>query len=286
MRFGWIDFIDDYEVSGKLIETVSEWGRSKGMSGIHGPLGFTDMDPEGMLIEGFDQISSLAAIYNFPYYNDHMVRLGFRKATDWVQLEIRVPGEIPEKVERMTRIVLKKYDLHLLKPRKAKEIRPYATKMFTMYNEAFQDLYGFTALTKKQMDVYTQQYFGFIRPEFVSLVIDSKDDVVGFGLTMPSLSLALQKANGSLFPFGFLHLLRAMRKNDTIHMYLIGVRPDYQGKGILAMVYQELTKAYIDAGIKVALTHPQLEDNNKALSIWKNYDARVNIKRRCWVRDF
>jgi GNAT superfamily N-acetyltransferase len=286
VRFGWIDFIDDAEVSEKLIETVSEWGRNKGMSAIHGPLGFTDMDPEGMLIEGFDQISSLAAIYNFPYYNDHMVRLGFRKATDWVQLEIKVPGEIPEKVDRMTRIVLQKYDLHLLKPRKAKEIRPYAAKMFTMYNEAFQDLYGFTALTKKQMDIYTQQYFGFIRPEFVSLVIDSKDDVVGFGVTMPSLSLALQKANGSLFPFGFLHLLRAMRKNDTIHMYLIGVRPDYQGKGILALVYQELTKAYIDAGIKVALTHPQLEDNNKALSIWKNYDARINIKRRCWMSEF
>ncbi|MEI7724903.1 MAG: GNAT family N-acetyltransferase [Bacteroidota bacterium] len=285
VRFGWIDFIDDPDVSGILIETVKEWGRNKGMSGIHGPLGFTDMDPEGMLIEGFDQISSLSAIYNFPYYNDHMVRLGFRKATDWVQLEIKVPDKIPEKVERMTRIVLQKYDLHLLKPRKAKEIRPYAAKMFTMYNDAFQDLYGFTALTKKQMDEYTKQYFGFIRPEFVSLVVDSKDDIVGFGITMPSLSLALQKANGSLFPFGFIHLLHAIRKNDTIHMYLIGVRPDYQGKGILALVYHELTRAYIDAGIKLTRTHPQLEDNMKALTIWKNYDARVNIRRRCWVCD-
>jgi GNAT superfamily N-acetyltransferase len=285
IRFGWIDFIDDTEVSHILIETVKEWGRGKGMNGLHGPLGFTDMDPEGMLTEGFDQISSLAAIYNFPYYNDHMRRLGFRKATDWVQFEIRIPNEIPEKVERMTRIVLQKYDLHLLKPRKAKEIRPYAAKMFTMYNEAFHDIYGFTALSRKQMDAYTRQYFGFIRAEFVSLVIDANDDVVGFGITMPSLSLALQKAKGSLLPFGFIHLWRAMKKNDTIHMYLIGVRPDYQGKGLLALVYHELNKAYLQAGIKMAYTHPQLEDNLKATSIWKNYDARVNIRRRCWISE-
>ena len=284
-RFGWIDFIDDHEVSRLLIETVSEWGRRKGMTGIHGPLGFTDMDPEGMLLEGFDQISSLSAIYNFSYYNDHMQSLGFSRATDWVQFEILVPASIPEKVERMTRIVLRKYDLHLLKPRNAKEIRPYAAKMFTMYNEAFRDIYGFTALTRKQMDNYTRQYFGFIRAEFVSLVIDSNDDVVGFGITMPSLSRALQKAKGSVFPFGFIHLLRAIRKNDTIHMYLVGVRPDYQGKGVLALVYHELTKACIEAGIKIARTHPQLEENYRAISIWKNYDSRVIIRRRCWIRD-
>ena len=285
VRFGWIDFIDDEEVSRILIETVKEWGRSNGMTGVHGPLGFTDMDPEGMLIEGFDQISSLSAIYNFPYYQEHMERLGFRKSTDWVQLEIKVPAEIPEKVERMTRIVLQKYDLRLLKPRNAKEIRPYAIKMFTMYNDAFRELYGFTALTRKQMDAYTKQYFGFIRAEFVSLVLDSKDDVVGFGITMPSLSIALQKAKGKLFPFGFVYLLRAMRKNDTIHMYLVGVRPDYQGKGILALVYNELTKAYIDAGIKITRTHPQLAENFKAISIWKNYEGRINIRRRCWIKN-
>jgi hypothetical protein len=285
VRFGWIDFIDDEEVSRVLIETVIDWGGAKGMNGIHGPLGFTDMDPEGMLVEGFDEISSLSAIYNFPYYNDHLQKLGFKKATDWLQLEIKVPANIPEKVERMTKLVLQKYDLRLLHPRKAKDILPYAPKMFTMYNDAFRDLYGFTTLTKKQMDYYTKQYFGFINPAFVSLVIDSKDNVVGFGVTLPSLSIALQKANGSLFPFGFIHLLRALRKNDTVDMYLVGVRPDYQGKGLLALVYHELTKAYIEAGIKITRTHPQLEDNFKALSIWKNYDGRVNIRRRCWIRD-
>ncbi len=284
-RFGWIDFYDDPEVSKALIETVKEWGREKGMTGIHGPLGFTDMDPEGMMTEGFDQISSLSAIYNYPYYVSHMEQLGFRKITDWIQFEIKIPDVIPDKVERMTRIVLDRYKLHLLKPGKASEIRPYASKMFRMYNEAFHDLYGFTALTERQMDIYTRQYFDFIRPEFVSLVVDENDEIAGFGITMPCLAKALQKARGRLFPFGFIHLLRAMRWNDTIHMYLIGVRPDYQGKGVLALVYHELNKAYIKAGIKIARTHPQLEENFRAISIWKNYDARVNIRRRCWVTE-
>jgi len=250
VRFGWIDFIDDPEVSRLLIETVKDWGKIKGMTAIHGPLGFTDMDAEGMLIEGFDKISSLSAIYNFPYYKDHMMNLGFRKAVDWVQFEINIPIEVPEKVERMTRIVLEKYDLHVLKARKARDLRPYTRKMFLMYNTAFHDIYGFTALTEKQIDYYTKLYFGLLRPEFVSLVIDKKDEVVGFGITMPDLGKALQKANGSLFPFGFFHLLRALRKNNIIHMYLIGVRPDHQGKGLLALIYLELNKAYRKASAR------------------------------------
>jgi hypothetical protein len=285
VRFGWMDFVDDPEVSRALIEKVAEWGRSKGMTGIHGPLGFNDMDAEGMLIEGFDEISSLSAIYNYPYYNEHMEKLGFSKATDFIQFEVKVPEEIPEKIERLTRIVLQKYDLRLLKPRKAKEIRPYANKMFAMYNDAFKELYGFTALSQKQMDYYTKMYFDFIRPEFVSLVLDANDDVIGFGLTMPSLALALQKAGGKLLPFGFYHILKAIRKNDIIHMYLVGVREDYQGKGILALVYHELTKAYIEHGIKITRTHPQLEENLRAVSIWKNYDSRINIRRRVWIKD-
>lgn len=285
VRFGWIDFIDDFDVSQALIKKVEEWGKSKGMNGIHGPLGFNDMDAEGMLMDGFDEISSLSVIYNYPYYAIHMEKMGFRKAADTVQFEVKVPSEIPEKVERMTRIVLEKYNLRLLKPRKAKEIKAYAGKMFAMYNDAFRVLYGFTPLSKKQVDYYTKMYLGFLRPEFVSMVIDEHDDVVGFGVTMPSLSLALQKAKGSLLPFGFIHILRAMRKNDTVHMYLVGVRPDYQGKGILALVYHELNKAFLSAGIKLTRTNPQLEDNMKAVSIWKNYDSRVYIRRRLWIKD-
>jgi len=153
-----------------------------------------------------------------------------------------------------------------------------------MYNTSFHDIYGFTALTDKQIGEYTRQYFGFIRPEYVSMVIDRDDQVVAFGICIPSLARALQKSRGSLFPFGFIHLLRALRRNDTIHMYLVGVHPDYQGKGVLALVYQQLTQAFIDTGIKIARTHPQLEENVRATSIWKNYDSRVYIRRRCWIR--
>jgi GNAT superfamily N-acetyltransferase len=285
VRFGWIDFIDDQEVSKALMETVIAWGRSKGMTGIHGPMGFNNMDPEGMLIEGFNELSSLSAIYNYAYYCDHMEKLGFRKSADLVQYEIKVPAEIPEKVERLTRVVMEKFDLRMLKLRKSKDILPYAHKVFAMYNKSFYDLYGFTALSEKQIDYYTNKYLRFIRAEFVSVVVDAKDDVVGFGITMPSLSRAIQKTNGSLLPFGFIHLLRAMKNNDVIQMYLVGVRPDYQGKGILALVYHELTKTYIEKGIKITLTQPQLEDNLKAVAIWKNYDSRVNIRRRCWIKD-
>jgi hypothetical protein len=284
-RFGWMDFIDDPEVSRLLIETVQNWSRTKGMTSVHGPMGFTNMDAEGMLIEGFDEISSMSTIYNYPYYADHMQKLGFRKSADLVQYEIRTPGEIPAKVERLTSLVLQKYGLHLLKPQKVKEIQPYIEKMFLMYNAAFHDIYGFTALTEKQIDYYSKKYLKLIRPDLVSMVIDTQDEVAGFGITMPSLALALQKANGSLLPFGYFHLMRALRKNDMVQMYLVGVRPDYQGKGLLAMVYQELHATFIKNSIKLLRTQPQLEDNLRAVTIWKNYDSRVYIRRRVWIKD-
>jgi len=286
VRFGWIDFIDDPEVSGTLIETVAQWGKDKGMIGIQGPLGFTDMDPEGMLIEGFEELSSLAAIYNYPYYPEHMVKLGFGKGADWVQFDVKVPESVPEKVERSARIVKEKYNLRAVPAKKAKDFMPYTKKMFNMLNVAFDELYGYAALNERQMDLYIKQYFGFVRPEYVSMIIDDSDEVIAFGITIPDLTLALQKCNGRIFPFGVFRLSRALRKNNAIHMYLIGVRPDFQGKGALALVYNDLTRAYIDHGITRATTHSQLEDNLKAISIWKNYDGRIYARRRCWVKHF
>jgi hypothetical protein len=175
VRFGWIDFIDDPEVSGTLIETVAQWGKDKGMIGIQGPLGFTDMDPEGMLIEGFEELSSLAAIYNYPYYPEHMVKLGFGKGADWVQFDVKVPESVPEKVERSARIVKEKYNLRAVPAKKAKDFMPYTKKMFNMLNVAFDELYGYAALNERQMDLYIKQYFGFVRPEYVSMIIDDSD---------------------------------------------------------------------------------------------------------------
>ncbi len=286
VRFGWIDFIDDLEVTRRLIATVEEWGRSKGMVGIHGPLGFTDLDNEGMLVDGFEEMAVLTSIYNYPYYVTHMERLGFVKAADWVQHEFVVPPTIPEKVTRMADLVMQRYNIRPLVARKPKDLLPYARKMFTMLNDAFDVLYGFAAITEAQMDAYTKQYFGFIRPEFVSILIDEKDDVVGFGISMPNLTKALQKTNGHLFPFGFLHILKAIRKNDVIDMYLVGVRPDFHGKGVTALIFNELHKAYIKHGIRLTISSNQLEENAKALTIWKNFPSRQHIRRRCWVRHF
>ncbi|MEI6681445.1 MAG: hypothetical protein WCO44_02395 [Bacteroidota bacterium] len=286
VRFGWIEFIDDDEVSRILTETVEEWGRSKGMTGIHGPLGFSDMDYEGMLIKGFEEQSTLTSIYNYPYYVQHMEKLGFGKAADWVQYEFEIPPSIPDKVERLSLLVQEKYKLRIVKARTAKELLPYAPKMFRTLNAAFKDLYGYTELSQKQMDMYVKSYFGFIRPEFVSFVVNEQDELVGFGVSMPSLTKALQKCNGKLFPFGFIYILRAIKKNNVIDMYLNGVRPDYHGKGVNSLYYNEMHRAYINYGIKKAITSPQLEDNAKALTIWKNFNGRQHLTRRCWIKHF
>jgi hypothetical protein len=286
VRFGWIDFVDDLVVSKTLLDKVKEWGLSKGMNGIHGPLGFSDMDNEGMLIKGFEEMATLASIYNYPYYVEHMEKLGFEKAADWVQYEFEIPPTIPEKVDRLSLLVQEKYKLRLLKATKSKDLLPYAPKMFHTLNQAFNELYGYTALTQKQVDMYIKAYFGFVRPEFISFVIDEHDDVVGFGISLPSLTKALQKCDGKLFPFGWIYLLMAMKKNDTIDMYLNGVRPDYHSKGVNALYYNEMHKAYIKHGIKKAVTNPQLEDNAKALTIWKNFNGRQHLTRRCWIKHF
>jgi len=284
VRFGWIDFIDDREVSALLFQTVEEWGKKKGMTGIHGPLGFTDIDNEGMLIEGFEELSSLPTIYNYPYYANHISDLGYGKAADWIQLELGIPPEIPEKVLRAAALAEKKYGVRSLRVRRKKELLPYAGKMFNLINIAYNELYGYAPLTERQKEAYIKQYFGFIRKEFVSLVIDRNDDVVGFGLSLPSLTRALQKSNGRIFPFGFIHLLKAIRKNEIIDLYLLGTHPDFQGKGVTAIFFRDLHAAYIKHGIKRAIAADQLEHNNMALSIWKNYPGRQIKRRRCWIK--
>jgi hypothetical protein len=284
VRFGWIDFIDDPEVSRKLIDTVINWGRSRGMNGIHGPLGFSDMDNEGMLTKGFDELATMASIYNYPYYPEHMEKMNFEPAAEWIQFELlNVP--IPEKVERAAKLVAEKYHLRVLKAKKAKELLPYAEKMWDLLNLSFKDLYGFTGLTKKQIDAYTKQYFPYINPDYVCFVLNEKDDMVGFGISMPSLTRALQKCNGRMFPFGFIHILRAMKQHDLVDMYLNAVHPDYQGKGVVGLYHYEIHKGYHKNKVKKLVTNPQLADK-MASQMWKMYDARQHLTRRCWIKHF
>jgi len=285
VRFGWIDFIDDTDVSKALIEAVIDWGKTRGMTGIHGPLGFSDMDNEGMLIKGFDELATMASIYNFPYYPVHMEKLGFTRAADWLQIEIKVPP-VPEKFERAAELIARKYNLRVLKAKKAKDFLPYAQKMWDTLNEAFDSLYGYTRLTKKQTDLYTKQYFPFINPDYVSMVLNEADEVVGFGICMPSLTKAMQKSNGRLFPFGWYHLWRALKSNEIIDMYLNGVKPQYLNKGVVSVYHNQIHKGFLKNKVKIVVTNPQLEDNKSAISMWKSFEPRQHITRRCWIKHF
>lgn len=216
-RFGWIDFIDDEEVSGALLSTIENWAKENGMEGIQGPLGFTDFDKEGMLIEGFNEMGTLATIYNHPYYPRHIEKRQYKKEVDWLEFQMKVNGVIQEKVQRIADITLKRYNLRVKTFKKAKEILPHANDIFALLNDSYKDLFGFVPLSEKQITFYTKQYFSFIRADFLPMVLDNNDKIAAVGITMPSLSKALRKANGKIFPFGLMHLLRAIRKNDSMH---------------------------------------------------------------------
>jgi ribosomal protein S18 acetylase RimI-like enzyme len=284
IRFGWIDFIDDLEVSKALIKAVEEWGKENNLHEIHGPLGFTDMDNEGMLIEGFNEMSNIFSIYNYSYYVEHMQKLGFVKDVDWVQKIFTIPKKVDEKFEKYSKLVQQKYNLRILENASKKELARYGRKMFYTLNECFKDLYGFVALSQRQIDYYIDQYFSFIIPEFIALVVDSDDNVIAFGISMPTLTFALQKADGKIFPFGWYHLLKAIKSREIIEMYLLGVHPQYQAKGVVALVYTYLLNSYIKAGVKYAISGPQLENNIKALSMWDSFEHRQHLRRRCWIK--
>ena len=285
-RFSAIDFIDDAEVVEILLKTVEDWAKSKGAVLLHGPFGFTDMDPEGMLVEGFDELGTIATIYNHSYYPKYMERNGYKKEIDWIEYELVPPKEIPEKVERVANIALERYKLRVLKMKKAKELMPYAKEIFQVLNTCYEDLHGFVSLTDKQIDMYIKQYFGFIVPDYVPVVVDENNHVVAFGITMPSLSKAFQKANGKLFPFGFIHILKAMKKNDRVDLYLTGVRPDYQDKGVNAVMMCEMNKVYLKYNIEKVESNPELETNSKVQAQWKFYEKRQHKRRRCFIKEF
>ncbi len=283
-RFGWLDFIDDEEVARSLIKCAEDWAIENGMTGIHGPLGFTDFDAEGLLIEGFEEVSTFGSIYNFPYYADYIERCGYKKDADWIEFQIKPPEELPERVKHIADIVIKKYNLKILEAKKSKDLLPYGRELFHIINDTYKNLYGFVQLSEKQIDLYIKQYFGFIRPDYVPVVLDSDGKVAAFGITMPSLSKALQKAKGKLFPFGFLFILKAMKKNDCVDLYLTGVRPDLQDKGINAVLISEMQKIYMNNKIKYVETNRELETNFKVHGQWKDMNGRQHKRRRCYIK--
>ena len=284
LRFGYIEFIDDEEVSAALLKTVESWAKKKGMQSVHGPLGFTDLDPEGMLVEGFEELGTMGTIYNFSYYPVHLEKNGYQKDVDWVEFEVKVPVNIHEKLKRLAEVVTRKNHLKVLRVKRGKDLLTYAKEIFHVLNESYKGLYGVVHLTEKQIDMYINQYFRLIRHDYISVILDREDRVAAFGITIPSLASALQKSRGRLFPFGFIHLLRALRKNDTVEMCLIAVRPDLQGKGVNAVLMHEFNKIYVQHNILKAESNPELETNSKVQAQWKFFDARQHKRRRCYIK--
>lgn len=284
LRFGFVDFIDDKEVVDALFNAAADWGRSRGMNTMVGPLGFSDMDHEGMLIDGFDQIGTMATIYNYPYYVDHMERMGFQKDVDWVEYRINIPEKIPDKYARIAQIVKNKYNLRSIPLSSRKTVKEkYGQKLFRLINDSYADLYGFSPLTDRQIDYYVDQYLGIIRLDCVSVIADENDDIVAVGISMPSLSKGLQKSRGKLFPTGWIHLLRALKGNaDVVDLLLVAVKPEYQNKGVNALIFTDLIPAFIAAGYKEAESNPELEGNENVQKQWEYFERRQHRKRRAW----
>lgn len=283
-RFGWIDFINDDQVSQSLLSKVEEWAQEQGMQAVHGPLGFTDMDPEAMLVEGFDEMGTLIGIYNYPYYQTHLEKAGYVKDTDWVEFEIKVPAGGVEKIKKLAEIVEERYHLHYLNAKNKKELLQYAQQLFELLEEAYQDLYGVTPLSQEQINTYIDQYLGLLSPEFIPIVLDESNKMVAFGIAMPSLSQALRKSRGRLFPFGFLHLLHALHKNNKGDLCLIAIRKDFQGKGINSMLMTSLLDVFAKMGITSVESNPELEDNIHVQAQWKHFETRQHKRRRVFIK--
>ncbi len=286
-RFGFVDFIDDDEVVDALFDAAETWARRQGSDYIHGPMGFTDLDKEGMLVEGFDQMSTFSTIYNYPYYPAQLERIGYRRDQDWNEYKILVPDEIPEKHRRIANLVREKYGLVTKKFKKRKEIYPYAHRIFETLNAAYSPLYGVSPLSPAQIDYYVKMYIPMIRLDLITLVIREKDDqVVGFGITMPNLSHAMRKARGKLWPFGFVHLLHALyARPKVVDLLLIGIIPEYQNKGVNALIFEDLIPIIQDYGTEYVESNPELE-TNLAVQLQWSYFTKIHHKtRRAFIKE-
>ncbi len=287
LRFGFVDFIDDDAVVDALFSTAEKWGAERGMTEINGPLGFTDMDPEGMLVDGFDKMGTMVAIYNHSYYPEQLERLGFRKDADWVEYLITIPEQVPEKHQRIANLVAEKYGLRTVRYTSRKRLaEDFGHKLFTLVNESYDVLYGYTPLTERQIKYYVDMYIPMLRLENLVLVVDKDNELVAMGVGMPSIAKALQKSGGRLFPFGFIHLLKALKgKNDLVELLLFAVKPEYQNKGVNALVFRDIIPAFNSNGYRFAESNPELEMNVKVQNQWGFLEHKMHKRRRAFVKD-
>ena len=286
-RFGFVDFINDNEVVDSLFAAAEKWAKDKGMNAIQGPMGYTDLDREGLLIEGYDRISTMATTYSHPYYREQIERLGFEKDVDWHEYRIPVQEQVPERHQRIAQIVANKFGLKVLKFKNLKQVTPYVDKLFNLLNVAYAPLYGFVPLTKNQIDHYVKMYVPLLRWDVVTIIVkEETDDVVGFGIGLPSLSVALQKSRGKLFPFGWIYLLKALKSksNPEVDLLLTGVAPEYQGKGVNAMIFNDFIPSSHASGFRFAESNPELESNNKVANQWDGFNAEHHKTRRAYIK--
>ncbi|MBF7096896.1 hypothetical protein [Alkalibacter mobilis] len=283
-RFGYVDFIEDFTVAELLFKTAEEWLIKKGMIGIHGPLGFCDLDPEGMLVEGFNTISTFTTIYNYSYYPEFMNQLGYSKDVDWLEFELTVPEMPSPIIRKLAYRAMKRYNLHNLEAKSKKDLKKYIPDVFKLLNRSYSNLYAVTELTEKQIKYYTKMYLFFFSVDFVKLILNSDNELVAFGLALPSLSKAMQKSRGKLFPFGFFHILKALKHNDRAELLLIGVDPRFQGKGVNAILLDNIVLNN-PLDIKIADINPQLESNVNVISQWKYFDIKQNKRRRAYFKN-
>ena len=287
VRYGWIDFIDDRAVSRALVEEVAKWGRERGMEEIAGPLGFTDFDPEGLLVEGFDRLATMACRYHYPYYKEHLEAIGLTKVIDWLEFRIHVPEILPERLTRIAEIVRTKNNLHYRKvTHKAIKEEKLGHKFFNLINETYCVLYGFSKLSDRQIDQYVKTWLQVVDLEMVSFIENEAGELVAAGVTMPSMSKALQKSGGKLFPFGWFHILRSMyfKRDDTMDLLLVAVKPEYQNKGVNSMLFADLFSRVSKLGFKYAESNAELETNTKVQGMWDGFEYEQHKRRRVYGR--
>ncbi|MBO7234712.1 MAG: N-acetyltransferase [Paludibacteraceae bacterium] len=286
VRFGWFDFIDDMEVSSALLDAVRDWGRSKGMRELNGPVGFTDLDHQGLLIEGFEHSAPMASLYNYPYYAAHLVNYGLQKEADWIEFQIQSPRQVPDKMQRVANIVKDKYQLNVVKVKNSRELRKrFGYEYFDVIDKAYQPLYNYQPLTKKQKEYYCNMYFPLLNFDFVTIVTNEKEEIVAVGVGMPDISDALRKAKGKLFPFGWYHIIKALKakKIRTFDLLLIAVRPDYQNKGVNSLIVCDQLPYFVKYGIEKVETTAILEVNMKSQANFTDFEKIQHKRRRAYI---
>ena len=288
VRFGWYDVVDDIEVSKLLIEEVINYGKENKLNFVEGPVGFSNLDKAGLLIKGYDELNTMITLYNYPYYSDHLEKLKFKKLAQWVEYEIKVDSfeNSPEKVKKFSELIKKRYSLSVINFNSSKKIIPYVDKMFDLLSKTYNQLQTFVPIQDYQINHYKNKYFKYLNPKLIKCIVNNENKLIAFVIAMPSFASALKKANGKLFPFGFIHILKSLYFNDKVSFYLMGIHPDFQNKGVTAILLNEIQKTLNQMGVKIIETNPELEENTAIQRLWKNYKHRIHKKRATYTLNF